>query len=562
MRAERGGARRAGQVAAARRGRAAALALLAGAAALALIAAFPARALPGEGDAGETLARSLERIFAAKDLAGAEVGVSVVDVASGRALFERGAARPLSLASNTKLVTTAAALSLLGPGHRFETTLSRRGPIVGDTLHGDLVVTGGGDPCLGARFDGEADQALRRLGRSLREAGVRRVSGALIGDDRLFDRAHQHPDWPRDQLDRWYAAPVSALTLNDACVDITVGPGPRAGVPAVVSLAPSCALFELELRCGTTAERKAHVVDVGRRPGANRYVVRGDVLVGSAPVETSIAVHDPSLVFVSVLRERLADEGVRVEGPARVVAVDERLQGLVPLAVHASLLAQALPVVNKRSQNHVAELLLKGLGAAKGGAGTWEAGIAVEKEWLDSIGVDPESVSLLDGSGLARGNRLSAGALATLLRAMARHEHAGAFLASLAVAGQDGTLEKRLRAPALKGRVLAKTGTINAVSSLSGYVLAAAREGAPPGPPVIAFSILMNGVKGGAARAREAQDRAVLAIFASLGGAAEAEVPPEAAGGPEPGSPPAPSEDAPERPEEGGPALRGHGGAR
>jgi len=471
---------------------------------------------PGGGLGG--LTGRLERIFGAKDVAAADIGVSVIEVATGKVLWERGADRPLSLASNTKLVTTACALEKLGPGYRFETTLSRRGEIRAGTLHGDLIVTGGGDPCMGARFDGTADAALRRFGRALREAGVRAVTGGLIADDRLFDRERQHPEWPRDQLDRWYAAPVSALTLNDACIDITVSPGARAGLPAVVTLAPMTALLELELRCGTTADRKEHVVDIGRRPGAEKYVVRGQILAASDPVVSSIAVFDPSLVFASVMKERLADEGVAIAGPARVVAPDEALADQVPLAAHASLLAQALPVVNKRSQNHVAEQLLKTLGAVKGAGGSFAGGAAVEAEFLASLGVAKEKISLVDGSGLARGNKLPASAVTTLLAVTARGKHGSAYLSSMAVAGQDGTLEKRLKAPALAGRVFAKTGTINAVSALSGYVAPRARPGleAPPPGSTIAFSVLVNRCPGGAGRARRLQDDAVQAIAVYL----------------------------------------------
>ncbi|HVY60177.1 MAG TPA: D-alanyl-D-alanine carboxypeptidase/D-alanyl-D-alanine-endopeptidase, partial [Planctomycetota bacterium] len=368
---------------------------------LALGLAAPARA--------DGLADRLERIFAHPDFAGAKVGVSIVSLADGKTLWERDPGEPLSLASNTKLVTTAAALDRLGPGYRFETTLLRRGPVRVDTLAGDLVVRGGGDPCVAGRFDGEADGALRRFARSLREMGVRKVSGDVVADDRFLDREWQHPDWPKDQADRWYEAPVCALSLNDGCVDVSVAPGARAGAPALVTLAPACSLVEVENACVTTAQRKEHVVDIGRRGGGNRIVVRGAILAGAPPTVQSIGVTDPALLFAAVLKERLADEGIAVEGKARVVAADEPAGELEPVAVHASLLAQALPVVNKRSQTHYAEQLRKVLGAAKGGEGSWKGGIAVEAAFLEQeVGLEKGSFSFLDGSGLARGNKVSA----------------------------------------------------------------------------------------------------------------------------------------------------------
>jgi D-alanyl-D-alanine carboxypeptidase/D-alanyl-D-alanine-endopeptidase (penicillin-binding protein 4) len=479
---------------------------------LALAVAAPAR--------GGSLAERLNAIFDDPALKGAEVGVAVFDLETGNALYERNSEKPLSLASNEKLVTTACALDRLGAAHRFETVLLRAGEIAGEVLEGDVVVRGGGDPCIGARFDGEADAALRRFARALREAGVRRVSGGVVADDRLFDRELRHPHWPKDQLDRWYAAPVSALVLNDGCVDVTVAPGPRAGAPPAVTLAPPTSFFEIDLRASTTAQRKEHVIAVDRQSAGakERLTVRGAVLAGAEPVVATVTVGDPALVFASVLRERLVAEGIEVAGAARLVKEGEDLGAAVPIAVHSSLLAQALPVVNKRSQNHYAEMLLKSVAAAEGrGPGSFAGGAAAVGRFLEGIGIPRDSFAIEDGSGLARGNRMAARSLATLLRTMARHKEASSYLASLATAGGEGsTLHGRLKAAALHGRVLAKTGTINGVSALSGYVLADAADAARRG---VAFVVLGNNLREGPGHAREAQDRCV-EVLAGLGGEA------------------------------------------
>jgi D-alanyl-D-alanine carboxypeptidase/D-alanyl-D-alanine-endopeptidase (penicillin-binding protein 4) len=493
------------------------LAPLAALFALALALAF-ALAAPAPARAGGGLAERLQAILADPGLAGAEIGAAVLDLETGETVFEREAARPLSLASNQKLVTTACALDRLGADHRFETVLLRRGLIAGDTLDGDVIVRGGGDPCLGARFDGEADGALRRFARALREAGVRRVSGGVVADDRLFDRELRHPAWPRDQLDRWYEAPVSALVLNDGCVDVTVAPGARPGAAPIVTLAPAAPLFDVELRATTTADRREHVISVERASagGRDRLIVRGAVLAGAEPIEAVVTVGDPALVFAAVLRERLAGEGIAVEGAARLARPDEDLAAAVPVAVHASLLAQALPVVNKRSQNHYAEMLFKGIAAAEGkGPGSFAGGADAVGRFLLANGIAREEFAIEDGSGLARGNRMAPRALARVLRLMARHREAAVYMASLAVAGAPGTtLHGRLDAPPLRGRVLAKTGTINGVSALSGYVLARPgdfRRG-------YAFAIVGNHLREGPGRARAAQDACVEALAAALAG--------------------------------------------
>jgi len=479
--------------------------------AVAWLAAFPRpRPVTAEDTPAETAAElraRLDAAFADASLEDALVGALFVRLTDGAVLYEREADRALIPASNQKLVTTACALDRLGPDAELRTELLRAGPIVAGTLRGSLVVRGGGDPSPGARFDGEADGLCRRWARLAAERGIRRIEGDIVADDRLFDRQGVHPEWPRDQLDRWYSAPASALALNDACVDVSVSAGARAGAPAEVKIAPGCRLFEVDNQCKTTADKAAHSVNILRRPGTNRISVRGAILVGAAPVEASISVDQPALVFVACLRERLEEQGIEVAGEARLVRDAEKLAPAHPLAAHVSSVSQVLAVTNKRSQNHYAEQLFKLLGARAGGGGTYSGGARAASAFLEGLGAPAASFTVTDGSGLARGNRISPRTAVALLRRMEGHDRRDEWLASLALGGQDGTLRTRFKAPAVAGRVLAKTGTISGVSALSGYILdPATRE------PAVAFSVIMNGLRQGSARAREIQDAAVLAV--------------------------------------------------
>ncbi|RME76998.1 MAG: D-alanyl-D-alanine carboxypeptidase/D-alanyl-D-alanine-endopeptidase, partial [Planctomycetota bacterium] len=325
-------------------------------------------------------------------------------------------------------------------------------------------------------------------------------------DARYFAPPLQHPDWPRDQLDRWYEAPVSALTLQDGCVDVTVGPGAAAGAPAVVRLAPAGTPLRVENRCTTVGKDGRHVVAVGRKPATDVIVVRGSVRLGSRPRTVSIALRDPAIVVGHVLRRALEAEGVSVGGQVRLATADDppASHGSVPIAGCATPLAQTVPVILKRSQNLWAESLCKVLGAERGGEGSFRAGSAVVRKRVLALGVAPEQIALVDGSGLARDNRASARALVTVLRAAARGPNAALFVGALPIGGLDGTLRKRLRDRPDAARVRAKTGTIRGVSTLSGYVLPAR-----PGEATLVFSILTNGVRGGAGAARRLQDRIV-----------------------------------------------------
>jgi D-alanyl-D-alanine carboxypeptidase/D-alanyl-D-alanine-endopeptidase (penicillin-binding protein 4) len=461
---------------------------------------------PAAGASGAALHAALEREVAGVASKGGRIGVQVTDLETGEVLYQRAAGDMYILASNTKLLTTSAALGLLGPAHRFETVLYRRGVLAGTVLVGDLVLEGAGDPCMGVRLDGEADGALQRLARSVREAGIREVRGDVVADARVFDGDLQHDGWPGDQLDRWYAAPVAGLNINDGCVDVEVGPGPSPGAPASVRLVPHSDLFEIENRCQTVGPKDKHVIAVGRKPGSHVLVVRGTVRSNASPLVTSIALYDPAMVVGDVLRRCLVAEGIEVRGQVRLAGADDppALQGTVPVAMHASMLAQAIPVINKRSQNVWAESLLKAMGALRGEGGSFAGGAAAALAHLRALGVPEGEVEMVDGSGLARGNRASPRALVTLLRVMALGQHGNLFVASMPVAGVDGTLRKRLNGVEGAARVRAKTGTIRGVSSLSGYVLPGAAGGR-----TLVFSILTNGFPGGAGAARRFQDRLV-----------------------------------------------------
>ncbi|RME73457.1 MAG: D-alanyl-D-alanine carboxypeptidase/D-alanyl-D-alanine-endopeptidase, partial [Planctomycetota bacterium] len=261
-----------------------------------------------------SLADAIDAVVRSKAAARARIGVCVAELGSGRERYAHDADRPLRLASNTKLLTVWAALELLGAEHPLRTTLYRRGTLAGQVLLGDLVLEGRGDPTLGQRFDGAPEVAFRRMARAVRQAGIVEVRGDLVLDARYFAPPLQHPDWPRDQLDRWYEAPVSALTLQDGCVDVTVGPGAAAGAPAVVRLVPAGTPLRVENRCTTVGKDGRHVVAVGRKPATDVIVVRGSVRLGSRPRTVSIALRDPAIVVGHVLRRALEAEGVSVGG--------------------------------------------------------------------------------------------------------------------------------------------------------------------------------------------------------------------------------------------------------
>jgi len=352
---------------------------------------------------------------------------------------------------------------------------------------GSLVVVGDGDPNFSGRFlEGDADRVVRGIASDLAGQGITRIEGDLLLDATRFDTVTVHPDWPTDQLDRWYCAPVAALVFNDSCWDVTVRPGPRAGAPAVVEVVPALLHPPITDEC-TTIEGGTQVVHIGRASDGG-LLTRGRILTSSGGISGNVTVADPVRFFGEALRAALAERGIEVAGTLRVG------KGTItrPLARYHSGLDRTLQVMLTRSQNLYAECVFKRLGS-----GSFEDGARAVREALAALGVPTGGLVVVDGSGLADTNRVSPLTLYGVLQAMRDRP---VFRGALAEGG-EGTLRKRYRS--VGERLQAKTGSISGVSSLSGYV-----EGREGGTWV--FTLLANGRSKG--HARSLQDRVVLAL--------------------------------------------------
>lgn len=418
-------------------------------------------------------------------LKGARTALCVVDVESGQRLHAVRADEPLAPASNLKLVTTAAALSLLGAGHDFATRLqATAAPDAQGRVAGDVVVVGGADPCLRADLlshEGVDDPAAL-LADLLEVHGVRSVSGRLVLDDGLLDREWLCPDWKAGDIASDYAAPIGALSLHGNCLELRLaGAGPSATLLTVAE--------GYGVRNQLAPARSARAFEAGalRPDAAGTVVVRGDI--GRA-VDTVIRVPvvDPTELFGRCLLAHLQRRGIAVDGGLAVEA------GAAARAPHAlgrlqTPLVNAVLLANKESDNGLADHLFKYLGAREGGSGSFAGGERAVLGWLArDVATPVEGVVLRDGSGLSARNRVTARLVTDVLRHMARRGDAegAAFLRSLPVAGTDGSLSSRMEDAGLKGAVRAKTGYIAGVSCLSGYARTA-------GGRLLAFSVLING---------------------------------------------------------------------
>ncbi len=466
----------------------------------------------GEGTGGayprSALADRIDRLVREPGAARLKVGVRVELLGPrGGLVYECNSRAALAPASNQKLVTTAAAACMLPADFRYRTLLCRLGR--------DLAIIGAGDPVFGdpriARRDGKAiTRVFHEWAERLKAAGVKRIEGDLIFDDFIFDQQHVHPKWPgMFNLQSWYTAPIGGLNFNNNCVDVVVQRGPANGSPAVVTLIPNTTYCTLVNKAVTGGKGEPLIGRGGEDPIT--VTVSGTVS-RSASFDSpfSLPIVDPGMFFASAARAVFAAEGIEVVGRTRRQRVRE-VDGMVPsnlqiVAIHEQSLPDVLERANYHSLNMAAEGLLRTVGAySQEGKivrqGSLETGRATVAKFLGSLGLGPELYVVDDGSGLSRDNRAAAVVYAAVLKHMDAHPQREVWWNSLAEAGgSEGSLKRRMRD--LNGKVFAKTGHINNVSALSGYVVG-------PGSRRYAFSVLCNDtyrVKDGPSSAHALQD--------------------------------------------------------
>ncbi|MGH9366263.1 MAG: D-alanyl-D-alanine carboxypeptidase/D-alanyl-D-alanine endopeptidase, partial [Thermoanaerobaculia bacterium] len=409
----------------------------------------PRAAAPAPKTLDEALALAVRRPPAPET----GVSIAIAELETGQPVYERNPQTPETIASVTKLFSTAAALHFLGPDYRFRTTFWRRGDLYDGTLVGSLLVVGGGDPNISGRFYGDDYNAVfDQWAEGLARAGVLRVSGDLILNASFFDSVGRHPEWRAGQEARWYQAPISALSYNDNVVLVSIRPGSKPGRPAAVWIEPQTTIVRPVSRA-RTVRRGRPLLAVRRSFGSDAVTVSGTVPSRALWWSTPVAIDDPPAFFGSVLRNRLENAGIPLLGQI----VEREIQpdnSWTLVAETESGLLPSLAVTNKRSQGFYAEQVFKTVAAEKNGAGSWPSALVVQREFLTAISLDPARYDLRDGSGLSPQNRASAGDVVAFLRAMDAHPYGAQWKATLAVSGDpEGTLRHRLRTPEMAGRV-------------------------------------------------------------------------------------------------------------
>ncbi|MGI9100841.1 MAG: D-alanyl-D-alanine carboxypeptidase/D-alanyl-D-alanine endopeptidase [Terriglobales bacterium] len=489
---------------------------------LLLVQFSPAAPRPPKHDKEpKSLAAKIDKILSQPDVARGFWGVEAVSLSSGETLYTQNADKLFTPASNTKLFTTAAVLALVGPDYKFHTTVETTGALDRyGRLSGDVILVGRGDPNLSGRTlpyslhterKDSPVRVLEMLADQLVQKGVKFVDGDVIGDDSFFAFERYGEGWSQDDMTHGFGAPVSALTVNDNVLFVTVMPGAAVGERAFINITPFPDYYHLDNRIMTTpAGTGPRTVSLSRDPGSKQLTLWGNIPVDDPGFDESLAIEDPADFAAQLFRQMLERRGITVYGRSRAKHLELASLSTISVTATASLgggdiprglrqpipslvladyqsqpLVQDLRVINKVSQNLHAEIMLRLLGREKGSAGTIEAGSEVVRSFLSKADIRSDEYVFFDGSGLSRQNLVTPHAVVKLLLYASHQPWGASFADTFPMAGVDGTLAERFHGTSAQGRVQGKTGWLGHVNALSGYATTTSGER-------IAFSIMVN----------------------------------------------------------------------
>lgn len=403
-----------------------------------------------------------------------KLGVVVKSLTSGETIYEHNAQNLFIPASNEKIITSVAALSLLKRDYRFKTEFYSGGGISNGVLHGGLYVKGYGDPTFG-------EPHLGFIVYQLKKRGINEIKDGITVDDTYFSKTRRAEGWKEEWSDDFYSPPISALSFNYNIIEVKVTAA-KSGQKPYVTILPEGSNITIINNAVTSSKQGVLTTDWKD----DQTVIVAGRIRPKASVLLKIPVQNPTILTGNVLKSALEEAGIKVSGPV--------VEGGVPrwatifYTHYSDPLSMVITEYLKNSVNIIGENLIKTLGAEYTGTpGSWENGSTVVSQFLNNIGIK-DGFKVVDGSGLSLLNRVSPQTLTEVLSyAYSNRLIASDFIDSLPIAGVDGTLKKRFRESDVQGRVMAKTGYLNNVRALSGYVFT--KQG-----DVLVFSILDNGL--------------------------------------------------------------------
>ncbi|MBD3107987.1 D-alanyl-D-alanine carboxypeptidase/D-alanyl-D-alanine-endopeptidase [Bacillus sp. AGMB 02131] len=427
---------------------------------------------PAQAEAARTeqINQSIRQIVEQK-LAGGDVSIAIRDRTTGRLLYEYNGEKPIKPASNMKLITGAAALEALGQDYRFTTGLYTNGTLNKGVLTGDVYLKGEGDPTLSI-------EDLKQFAQELKSKGINKIDGRLVGDDKWFDNVRLTPGiWAEDEP-YYFAAPISALTTSpnsnyDSGTVIIDVSSSTIGQPPAVQVIPHQGDLEIVNEAVTVAAGNSNTVTIARPYQTNRIMISGNLPVNQTSGGV-VTVQNPTAHTLTMFAAVLSEAGIEYTGEKLFREATPKKAKLVAMKKSMPLEQLLIPYM-KMSNNGIADILIKTIGKVQIQYGSTHTGLKAVRSFCKSIGLHMNNWYLEDGSGMSHANNVSGNELSDLLFKVQKKNWFPSFYKSLPVSGNPekmvgGTLRKRLNDPMTAGKVIAKTGSLDGVSTLSGYL--------------------------------------------------------------------------------------------
>ncbi|MHC4665113.1 MAG: D-alanyl-D-alanine carboxypeptidase/D-alanyl-D-alanine endopeptidase [Planctomycetota bacterium] len=440
------------------------------------------------------LAKQIDKIITQPSQKNVEFSIHILKPDGNKTVYTHNANLALVPASNMKIIVTAAALRYLGPDYQYKTEVG--------LCDDKLVIIGSGDPLLGDRVtDAAYGRAVgwifQDIAEKLKKNGIKTIKDIIV-DTTVFDDQRVHPNWPRNQLNKWFACEVSGLNYNDNCIEMTAK---NTADKVVVSIEPKTSFIKIINQVVPVKQGSSAVGAYRQLEKPNTLIVKGKCKTQEGPFD--VAIERPPAFFGYLLAENLLAAGIRTEGQLLEKAVDEDCD-FEQLAQYSTPITDCLKRSNKNSLGLVAEALVKTIAAhSQGGTnGSWKKGQQLISRYLLELGIEKSEFYVDDGSGLSRQNELSANAVTKVVSELYKSRNWRLYKDSLAVGGVDGTIRKYFREEKYKAKVFGKTGYIAGVKSFSGLCSTANGD--------YIFSILANNAN---ARTRAAINNIVKTII-------------------------------------------------
>ena len=418
---------------------------------------------------GTLSAQIINKMVQSENLKSANMSILLKNIETGQTLLQHRSEKVATPASTTKLITTATALELLGTDFRFETFLEYDGVIEENgVLTGNLYIRGGGDPTLGSRYIGDAN-FLAKWTDAVKNLGIKEIKGSVIGDASLFNSESISPKWTWEDMGNYYASGTYALSVADNTCTVYLKSGDVGTTPEIIRIDPDIPnmRFNPQLKATGITSDSAYFYGI---PLVNERIIYGAIPANKAEFPVKADIPNPPLFLAQLFSKSLIENGIRVGNEA--MANFEKGQNRILFYTHYSPpLTEIVKEINYRSNNHYAEHLFRYLALQKYPIASSNGAIAVIKEFWNSKGINTSSVFLYDGCGLSPCDAIPANFLVSILEYMyTKSPKKNVFVASLPIAGEDGTVKNLLKNSKLKGKVHAKSGSISAVQCFAGYL--------------------------------------------------------------------------------------------